>query len=890
MKLLCLGKILFFLIFSYTELNAARTAFYYGKNFPPSEISFYDRIIVQPDNLPSNLLSKYPEKFFAYFSVCEKNNIQKDLILGENTSWNSKIGDIRKEKYSSLLIDEISSLYDKGFRNFFLDTLDSYFLVLKNQKDIKDYEISLINFISQAKNKFPNSQFILNRGFEIMKEAKPYASALAAESLYFGINPKEKEYLKIKEEDSAWLKEKLLQAKQLGYEVIVIDYLPTDKKAERISLARKIKQEGFTPYVSDYNLEKWGQTEYEKIPREIIIFFDSQKVSDKVYSQAHRLASAPLEYHGYIPKIKDIREPLPQNLEETHAVIFLTESEYADNNKRLLDWTIRAINSGKKILFLGSFPFPPEPSYFSPFGITISKNKARPGEPNILLSLDKYYSVFESPFYFYHSDYLLNAQVCRSIISFKNNYDQIHSQASLCPWGGYALSESWVTQIDNKELFQINPYYFFKEALALKDFPVPDPTTQNGRRVLVSHIDGDGFSSFSEIKKGYYNAEILKKEILEKYPIPHSVSIIRGEIESPSLDEKQKERLKKSALEIFSLPWVEMANHSFSHPFKWVNLSSAGEYDNIEQLYSLNIPGYSFNINEEILGTKKWLEKEFSLSGKKNEIFFWTGDCVAPQSALKILKENGMRNINGGYTVATRENPYLSLIAPFGIERDGYYQIYSGQQNENIYTNLWSGPFWGYSKAIETFELTEKPLRLKPINIYYHFYSAQKQASINALKKVYDYAISLKTNPIYASQYADTVNDFYESGIYNYGSSWIFAGNGSLKTLRLSQNYYPEIKYSAAGFEKNNSVSYVHLYGNPPFEIEVSNSPEKKPYLKNSSCYLENFKSEGEKIYFSLSCSFKTEFETENTSKCVSKKEKIYSQEIIKEKIYAQCQ
>jgi len=27
--------------------------------------------------------------------------------------------------------------------------------------------------------------------------------------------------------------------------------------------------------------------------------------------------------------------------------------------------------------------------------------------------------------------------------------------------------------------------------------------------------------------------------------------------------------------------------------------------------------------------------------------------------------------------------------------------------NENIFTNLWKGPFWGYINVMQTFELTE---------------------------------------------------------------------------------------------------------------------------------------------------------------------------------------
>ena len=54
-----------------------------------------------------------------------------------------------------------------------------------------------------------------------------------------------------------------------------------------------------------------------------------------------------------------------------------------------------------------------------------------------------------------------------------------------------------------------------------------------------------------------------------------------------------------------------------------------------------------------------------------------------------------------------------------GLERDGLFQVFAPNQNENVYTNEWRGPFYGFERVIETFEFTETPRRLKPINIYF---------------------------------------------------------------------------------------------------------------------------------------------------------------------------
>ena len=52
--------------------------------------------------------------------------------------------------------------------------------------------------------------------------------------------------------------------------------------------------------------------------------------------------------------------------------------------------------------------------------------------------------------------------------------------------------------------------------------------------------------------------------------------------------------------------------------------------------------------------------------------------------------------------------------------------------NENVYTNDWTGPFYGFRDVIDTFRMTGEPRRLKPINLYYHTYSASKVAALKA--------------------------------------------------------------------------------------------------------------------------------------------------------------
>jgi len=179
-----------------------------------------------------------------------------------------------------------------------------------------------------------------------------------------------------------------------------------------------------------------------------------------------------------------------------------------------------------------------------------------------------------------------------------------------------------------------------------------------------------------------------------------------------------------------------------------------------------------------------------------------------------------------------------------GVNYGSYFQIYTPVQNENIFTNLWKGPFWGYINVIQTFELTDKPRRLKPISIYYHYYSGSKQASLNALKKVYNYAISQRVNPVFLSEYAEKVLDFRQTVISKDAESLRVKNAGYLRTLRIPAEFgFPDIKESkgVVGFFTDSDNTYLHLDGSGDYIIKFSKEKPKNFYLISSNGQVESF-------------------------------------------------
>lgn len=171
------------------------------------------------------------------------------------------------------------------------------------------------------------------------------------------------------------------------------------------------------------------------------------------------------------------------------------------------------------------------------------------------------------------------------------------------------------------------------------------------------------------------------------------------------------------------------------------------------------------------------------------------------------------------------------------------FQVFAPNQNENVYTNNWTGPFNGFERVIETFEMTESPRRLKPINVYFHTYILSKRASLASFEKVMDYALHQETQPVFASDYARKVLDFRTIAIARSAQGWRIRGAGDLRTLRLPRNAgLPDLRASTgiAGYRVQGDVTYVHLASGDA-DLRLTHQPATAPNLVSSNGRIEAF-------------------------------------------------
>lgn len=839
-------------------------AFYYGPDIPWNELSAFDMAVIEPGQAHSPPADQVG-KVYAYVSLGEVQpsrpyaaGIKDAWRLGVNRDWNSVILDLSNPDLRHYLIENvIRPLWDKGYRHFFFDTLDSYQRAVPSQAGREAQRQGLETLINQIAETFPGATFILNRGFELLPAVHKHVDAVAAESLYRGWLPGEHRYQDVSQSDRKWLLDRFKEARQrYGIPGIAIDYVPPTDRDQARAVAKKIRADGVIPWVTDPALDMMGVGEIEVMPRKVLMIHDTPQSWLWESSELVRYAEMPLQYLGLVPDIRFVGDAMPGgDLRGRYAgiVTWLDGNQVPPDFQR---WLARQAADGVPVVMLGHLAVDPDGRYAAQFGF---KQEPEPKTPPRVVQQAKPMA-FEAPL---PSLVTLNqpvtltatqARVARPWLTLAADGHH-YTAVALTSWGGFAEDPFTVRSIlpvsndENANRWMLQPITFFRQALRLPAMPVPDVSTENGRRLLMVHMDGDGFANLAAVK-GYRNqpaGEVILQEIVKHYHLPMTLSVIEGEVAKDGLYPQHAKEFQAIARHIFAQPNVEAATHTYSHPFDWhealAHPDTAKGPDG--DLLRLPVPDYTLNLTREIVGSADYINSELLPPGKKTRVILWSGDTTPPVRALDIAHQAGLLNMNGGDTEITDSAPSWTLIKGLGIPKGDQYQVFAPDTNENLYTDDWHGPYYGFERVLETFRLTGEPIRFKPVDIYFHTYSGSKNASLYALKQVLDWAVKQPFYPLFVSDYIKKVLDFNDMVIARRGDDWVIHGDGALRTLRVPDGVsLPDMAASTgiAGYHTGDPATYVSLSGG---DAVWRPGPHRSPALWAANGRLTDFEKHG---------------------------------------------
>ncbi len=853
-----------------------------------------DLVVVDPDHAPD--LSKLPRSTIklAYLSIGEAEHyrpywarISSAPFLAEsNKEWegNQRV-DFRDPAWQKILLEEeIPRRLSQGYDGFMLDTLDAIpYLEKTYPKRYAGMQDALCQWLKQLRLRYPDLLIAAN-GTESLVLAAPFVDAYVTEGLFATWDASGKYYRKVKAEEKTWRHAQLRRALALhNRPVWNVEYAASGQTVLQTWAKAQSRQQGFIPFVSEreLNVLHADSSSPTSVSRTVLALYDSSENMTDYRNPIYERAAFVLNHLGLHVLYHDIHQGFPP--EAVLAGVRGVITWFADNKMKdptaYCRWLAQQAAAGRKVVILDALGAGEDFSgrrtsmetLNQAFGALGLRYKGEFSNNALHLTIrrkEKAMVEFERRL---DGDALIYEQWI-SVDPLNHVYltigrrDKTGSDSDIVVIGphggfvgpGYALYSNPNTF---HAQWRINPFTFFEKALGLTGMPRADITTRNGRRILYVHIDGDGMANASGIQDrtlGYglsrTSAEIIRDRYLKRFPWPATVSVIEAEVDPALGADPKHEAIARS---LFALPNVEAGSHSFSHPLDWS-----------KQLVSFALPPYSTNVEleaeqiaaesrypraalvkgspeafweKEITQSIRYIETSLLPPEKRVRLFQWSGNCRPPEGALATLRSLHVRNINGGDGRLDARRPSYTSLAPFYEPRGEEIQVHSSNANDNVYLMETDGGHASFRNVIETFEKTDSPRRVLPINIYYHFFSAQAPASVAALDDVYAAVEKWKdrTAPLFTSEFVETIHGFLTMTIFRQGDgAWQIRNGQSCRTVRFDEEARePDLTRSrgVAGFSRWKNHLYIHLTGEDPAILYLASHPPPRPHVEESS-------------------------------------------------------
>ncbi|NWC08361.1 endo alpha-1,4 polygalactosaminidase [Pseudomonas agarici] len=864
----------------------ASVGFWYAERPPLEELAQFEWAVVEPGHMTSAdvaTLRQLGSQPFAYLSVGEfdgerialdKQGLSQGASATRNKAWDSQVMDIATPAWREHLFQRAKALQDQGYAGLFLDTLDSFQLLPKAKREPQ--REALAAFLRELHSRQPSLKLFFNRGFEVLGELDGVASAVAVESIHAGWDASSKRYRPVSEADRNWLEGELEPLRAKSIPLVAIDYLPSNRREEARKLVRQLSQEGFIPVVTTADLNTLSISRVEVQPRRIAMLYDPRE--GELYDHAgHRMLGGLLEYLGYRVDYLAVGDSLPAHgFAGLYAggVVWMTSGPPEDS-RAFYSWIGKRLDEQVPLAIMAGLPIE-DRALLKRLGL----NPVAPGARESLhvLSQDKtLIGAFEAPVVA-RSRELTRVTLLpdgpKPALLLGDDQGGKFAPVVTGNWGGMALAPYVVETNVERSRWILDPFAFIQKALRLPVQPRPDTTTENGRRIATVHIDGDGFPSRAEVRGTPYSGRQVLDDYIRPNPFLTSVSIIEGEVGPKGMSPFLAKELEPIAQEIFADPKVEVASHTYSHPF-YMQPDKAKQDEDFHAEYGLrlNIPGYkTLDYKREIFGSRDYINSRLTTAKKPVKMIFWPGDALPSAETIKMAYDAGLKNVNGGQTILTKANPSLTGLYPLLRPTEGGLQYYAPVINENMYTNLWKGPYYGFRDVIDTFELTDSPRRLRGIHLYYHFYSGTKQASIKTMTHIYQFMRGQQPLSLWMSDYLARVHGLYQASLARtLDGDWQVRGMDGLRTLRLDPTLgWPDLTRSegVAGVRDLPQGRYVALSSDHAL-LALRPERDPRPALELANIPLRDWRYVSDRqVTFSFAGEFNLQFSVRSASAC----------------------
>lgn len=639
------------------------------------------------------------------------------------------------------------------------------------------------------------------------------------------------------------------------------------------------------------------------IKRDILAIYDGNEERGPDETRIHKFLEMPLNHLGYRVTYWDWKRGRPPaDVTLQYAAVVTWFADKIPNGEAYFDWATWAARMKVRFVLFGAVGLEGGTrevakinSLYNELGLEFISHYVSSTSDTKVVTKDSAVVEFEYKLPKPAPGYLViraKDPAVQSLMSIQDpelkNFGPVPTLiAATSPHGGY-LAANYAIKYDpksNRLSWFIDPIAFLSKALNAGPEPVADTTTRAGRRMYLSHIDGDGWNNTSDrlpLVNGVapLAAETVLETLIAPFPdLPVSIGLISCDIDEtlPSTP-----RAVDVGRRLYALPQVEVASHTHSHPYDWSFFEKYSRARELERMspapktasplvaktgqkqddlfdpfgaakppagrptgrsvtaYASGgaLPRYKadkpFDLTTEVAGSLN-AASALAPEGKRAKLYLWSGNTRPFEAALRATRQARVRNMNGGDTRYDRDFASLAYVRPLSRVAGRERQIFTPNSNEMIYTNDWKGPYNGFAKLRETFERTDAPRRLKPANLYYHMFSADQPAGIEAVRSHLIWARSQPLIPVAASRYAAIADDFFEVEFQRLDSqSWRVLKRGELQTVRFDSaaDRAPDYAKSVGvlGHNHHNGALYIALdpaVGEPVIAVQAKGTKSR---------------------------------------------------------------
>lgn len=864
----------------------ASVAFWYAEQPPLGELAQFDWVVFEPAHLTPKDVSFVVAQGslpFAYLSIGELNDHLAQSSPGlldnsadqiRNPGWNSHVMDLTSAGWQEHILGQVGEFAKQGYAGVFLDTLDSFTLLPEDQRPAQ--RDALAALLRDMHKRYPDMKLFFNRGFEVLADVQQGVAAVAVESIYASWDAAAQVYRPVSENDRTWLAGQIQPLRARNIPIVAIDYLPVDRRAEARELAARLIEEGFLPYIGTPELDTLGVSSIEVQPRRIAVMYDPRE-GELTRTGGFRSLGGLLEYMGYRVDYLPVEGSLPSaSMTGLYAgvIVWMTSGPPPDSSA-FNRWIGRRLDEGTPLAFFQGMPID-DAAILRRLGL--QRTGVQPVSGLQLVNHDaQLVGSFEAPLVVRWRGLTgigTQSGSNKVALALVDDAGREHTPVVTGDWGGVALAPYVFEGEDDTRRWIIDPFAFLQQALQLPAQPAPDVTTENGRRIATVHIDGDGFPSRAEIPGTPYSGSAVLNQFIKPYPLLTSVSFIEGEVGPAGMYPYLSRELEPLARQILAHERVEPATHTYSHPYFWqAERDSQREGFRADYGLKMPIPGYdTIDFRREVFGSRDYVASRLAPADKPVKMIFWSGDAIPDAATIKLSYDAGMLNVNGGETRLTRADPSLTGLYPLLRPTAGGLQVYAPIINENVYTNLWQGPYYGFREVVETFELTDSPRRMRGLHLYYHFYSGTKPAAIKVMGDIYRHMLEQQPLSLWMSDYLLRAHGLHTASLARTSSgAWQIRALQGLRTVRLDPSLgWPDLMASEgiAGVLDLPQGRYVHLSADRAV-LALQANRDTTPALEQANVPLTAWRYlDARRIQLSFAGEFPIAFSVRSASPC----------------------